>query len=525
MACTKGLKYELTCPIGAQGGECRWSIVCCDGTVQRVTLLEGEVAIPCIDSEATNFNGEPVARNSLSGITTLMDVPCDTACGEYNPSPNPTPPVPPVPPVPPSPPTPPATPSPDYCLGAENEVTIQTISGGNKFVFGGNYGTYGTNVGTYVLKNVPSAHPIAIQNFNLTNVITYTGTNAVGPKVGLDGNVYTYYWGDVTIEVIGGYGTISYECFYHGYMGGQNNLIYNSTICSTPTPTPPTPTPPTPPTPSTVPPVPSPVTTEYTLTYSDSVKGWPSFYSFIPEYMMGMNNYLYSFKGGNIYKHNTNETRNNYYGQQFSSQITSVFNKNPLENKLFKTLNLESDSPWSVNLQTDIQNNGFVDSTWFEKKEGAYFAYLRKTGYIPAEADTLALRSANGIGKAASWSSQSNVLTVNFSTNPLIDIGSIVSIGDYLYFSEPAYTTIKFAGQITNIEVNLASGINRLFVNTEISGAQPISVADPYILYIKNMEAETHGMLGHLLNFSLVNTNTTATELFAIESDVMKSYP
>ena len=234
---------------------------------------------------------------------------------------------------------------------------------------------------------------------------------------------------------------------------------------------------------------------------------------------------MYSFKGGNIYKHNTNETRNNYYGQQFSSQITSVFNKNPLENKLFKTLNLESDSPWSVNLQTDIQNNGFVDSTWFEKKEGAYFAYLRKTGYIPAEADTLALRSANGIGKAASWSSQSNVLTVNFSTNPLIDIGSIVSIGDYLYFSEPAYTTIKFAGQITNIEVNLASGINRLFVNTQISGAQPISVADPYILYIKNMEAETHGMLGHLLNFSLINTNTTATELFAIESDVMKSYP
>ena len=72
-------------------------------------------------------------------------------------------------------------------------------------------------------------------------------------------------------------------------------------------------------------------------------------------------------------------------------------------------------------------------------------------------------------------------MTVNFSTNPLVAIGNIVSIGDYLYFSEPAYTTVKFAGQITNIEVNLGSGINRLFVNTNLTSAQPLSVADPYM--------------------------------------------
>ena len=36
--------YELTCPIGATGGECRWSISCCDGSFQRVTLLEGQTA-------------------------------------------------------------------------------------------------------------------------------------------------------------------------------------------------------------------------------------------------------------------------------------------------------------------------------------------------------------------------------------------------------------------------------------------------------------------------------------------------
>ena len=29
---------------------------------------------------------------------------------------------------------------------------------------------------------------------------------------------------DVTVTVNGDFGTISYECYNHGYMGGENNL-------------------------------------------------------------------------------------------------------------------------------------------------------------------------------------------------------------------------------------------------------------------------------------------------------------
>ena len=71
-----------------------------------------------------------------------------------------------------------------------------------------------------------------------------------------------------------------------------------------------------------------------TLTYSETSKGWPSFYSFIPEKTIGMNNYLYSFKGGKLYRHNTNALRNNYYGVQYNSSISSIFNTKPLEVKL-----------------------------------------------------------------------------------------------------------------------------------------------------------------------------------------------
>jgi len=44
----------------------------------------------------------------------------------------------------------------------------------------------------------------------------------------------------------------------------------------------------------------------YTLTYSEGSKGFPSFYSYNPEYMIGMNNFFYSFKNGQLYRHNTN---------------------------------------------------------------------------------------------------------------------------------------------------------------------------------------------------------------------------
>lgn len=44
----------------------------------------------------------------------------------------------------------------------------------------------------------------------------------------------------------------------------------------------------------------------YTLTHSQDVQGWASFYSYYPDFIMGMNQYLYTFKGGDMYRHNTN---------------------------------------------------------------------------------------------------------------------------------------------------------------------------------------------------------------------------
>jgi hypothetical protein len=265
----------------------------------------------------------------------------------------------------------------------------------------------------------------------------------------------------------------------------------------------------------------------YTLSYSESAQGWPSFYSFFPDYMIGMNNYFYTFKGGNLFRHNVNETRNNFYGTQYTSILKSVFNTSPLENKIFKTLNLEGSNSWATLMETDIQTSGFIEAAWYEKKEGSFFAFVRNAGTVPAQTSQYALRSVNGIGLSQNVTGSAPALTVSFPISPdLTEIGSIVSVGDYLYYSLPAtYSTPILCGQITSIVVDYPTSINRIVVNASIAGGGIPPITTPFFMYIKGSVAESHGVLGHYCIFTLENNSTTKVELFAVESEVMKSYP
>lgn len=270
----------------------------------------------------------------------------------------------------------------------------------------------------------------------------------------------------------------------------------------------------------------------YTLSYSNEAQGFPSFYSFNPDWMIGMNNYFYTFKGGNIYRHNVNSLRNTFYqpwwtdvGQPQNaynpSTLQSVINTAPLENKLFKTLNLEGDATWAAQLETDLQYSGYIEANWFEKKEAAYFAFIRNNSI-----GELALRSVNGIGKSYQVSNTYPSTTIDFSISPLVSIGSIISIGDYMYFSEPPYTTPVLAGQVTAITQNYPAGLNQITIDQSIPGTTyPVPIQDPLWLYIKNSVAESHGVLGHYCTFNIQNYSTSKIELFAVQSEVMKSFP
>jgi hypothetical protein len=281
----------------------------------------------------------------------------------------------------------------------------------------------------------------------------------------------------------------------------------------------------------------------YTLTYSNTSQGFPSFYSFFPDWMIGMNQFFYTFKGGNLYRHNTNNNYNTFYGTTYESQITSIFNQNPLETKQFKTLNLEGDDSWDAILTTDIQTTGLIDDDWFEKKEDAWFAFIRNNGPTGASVDEaeFELRSLNGIARSTAVGGIATAYEIDFALS--VDIGSIVSVGDYLYYAIPQLpplpTSPIFAGQIIGINVNKVNGINQLVVNSVEDqqtppqpfvppAVNPIPLQDAYFLYIKNPIAESHGLLGHYCKFVLTLDPTKAinqSEMFSVESEIMKSFP
>lgn len=248
---------------------------------------------------------------------------------------------------------------------------------------------------------------------------------------------------------------------------------------------------------------------EVTLSYSPAVKGWPSFYSFIPEYTQGMNNYLYTFNNGQLYRHNTNPLRNNFYGVQYNTTIKSVFNKGPLENKLFKTLILESDAPWSATLATDLPQVGSIADTYFEKKEGNYFAFVR---FLETDINLL-MRYANGIANVTTVDATTpTATTLTFASS--VNIGSIISIGDMVYYG----STPTLGGVVTALTGQVVT------IDTTITGASAPSDGD-FILYVKNTVAESHGVMGHYCEYELTNTLTSKVELFSVGSESMKSFP
>lgn len=265
---------------------------------------------------------------------------------------------------------------------------------------------------------------------------------------------------------------------------------------------------------------------EKTILYSPDNQGWTTFMSFIPNYMIGMNNYFYSFKGGNLYRHSVNEVRNNFYNEQYTSTIRTVFNDAPTEAKLFRTLSINGDEGWAATVETDIQDNAYIEQDWFTKKEGSWFSYLRSEQSVPALSGEYPLRSVTGIGRSLTVDGSTPSATlINFSINPLISIGNILSIGDMLYYALPPYDTPLLAGQVTNIQQDYRNNLNRITVNCSITGGSVPSIDTAFIMFIKNQIAESLGILGNYAIVDLENDSTSKVEIFTLNSEVQKSNP
>ena len=164
-----------------------------------------------------------------------------------------------------------------------------------------------------------------------------------------------------------------------------------------------------------------------TLSYSEDVKGWVSFKSFIPESGLSLGGDYYTFKNGAIYKHHADENNHNsFYNQSSaSSYIDFIFNDSSSVVKDFKTLlyegsaskrfqyathesgatdinynNLSSKEGWfAASIETDLQKGSIPE---FIKKEGKYYNYIRGGVIDVTNSDDIGSLNVQGLGVIAS---------------------------------------------------------------------------------------------------------------------------
>lgn len=240
-----------------------------------------------------------------------------------------------------------------------------------------------------------------------------------------------------------------------------------------------------------------------TLTFSNKAEGWTSRWSYRPEWMIGLNSTFYSFKGGNLYEHDTNANRTQFYGNVPSGfSVSTVFNQEPTTIKMFKTLALDCtfglDTIGSTDLdQIQMSKNNYVN------KEGEFFSYMRR----PVGQINLQLLSSQGIGTVSS--AVGTTITMNSSfTN--------ISQGDSIY---------EFAGS-TPILVGIVQSIsgNDITVDTVFSSPSP----GDYLICVKQSSVESYGARGYFMDVTLSLSGYDAipeVELFAIKASIFKSFP
>lgn len=142
---------------------------------------------------------------------------------------------------------------------------------------------------------------------------------------------------------------------------------------------------------------------EDTVCFSESVNGWVTRKSFVPQNAVSINSKYFTFNNGNLWQHaSTVASRNNFYGEPGESFVQFEINEDPSAIKRFKTLSYEGSKDWTATVETNEEKSSEIS---FINKEGKYFSNIKGEVKFDSEtASNLDLKKFNfqGIGKSSS---------------------------------------------------------------------------------------------------------------------------
>ena len=187
-----------------------------------------------------------------------------------------------------------------------------------------------------------------------------------------------------------------------------------------------------------------------TVAFSELLKKWTTFYSYIPSYYAKVNRQFFSFKDGDLYKHNNNSSRCNFYGSGTFASIDAVFNGEINAIKIYKSLSLERDNSfYSPSIKTELITSGVsIAGELFSEKEGIRSASIPFGG--PVGGGT----SVAGLGTCSYTDSTD---TLSNSSGEFLSLGVFSGMKVYKYHS----TTPVLIGTINDISSNTSMTITQ----------------------------------------------------------------
>jgi len=292
-----------------------------------------------------------------------------------------------------------------------------------------------------------------------------------------------------------------------------------------------------------------------TISFSEDVRGWVSFKSFVPENGISCANNYFTILQGRLYKHDIEgEDRNTFYKDILTknsfgeSSITTVLNDSPGSIKSFHTLdyegsqskinlfaiddntriddaqpyNLEEKPGWYAHDITTDKQRGSINE--FIEKEGKWFNYIKGIDNFEINFITdFGAFNIQGIGFVEDVDTGDNTLTFNEN----ITINTSLQVGDFIYFlstnQEGGYdiasgNNIIKHGDVLGIDVE----DNTIEIN---KWGPPFTDPTPgsYILFSKNQIANVSSLLGYYADVTFKNNSTDKIELFSIGSEITES--
>lgn len=247
-----------------------------------------------------------------------------------------------------------------------------------------------------------------------------------------------------------------------------------------------------------------------TITWDEVYNAWTSFHSYVPEWTERLGTNFYSFKNGQLYIHDKNETRTNFYGTNYGCSVTYSSNKQPSDIKLFKTVGLETNSSsWYSSLTSEMESGVIGNSTSqkFEDKEGIKYGYIRRSSNDDLDFNKLSIL---GIGNLQSTPSSNEYQFTNNIPNQVSFNDNNGVGGDKLYFNNGS-----------TLEIGIIDSVSGKNITTTASANTP-SVGD-FCFVVKNPESESYGLRGYHAKITLTNNSTSFVELFGSNTEVFIS--